>query len=228
MWPFSNPRNAMEDAMPYLDKIEPMLTENYSPYLQGGMDPSSLQNQWMSDFNQSPGQKMAMDAALRQQRNYARGQGMMGTPSQQLGGGRLAAALQSDQMQQYFNNNKSLFDTGLGATQGYTGDLSNLYGTESQLAYNNAREKNKGWNDILQGLLQGAGGAAMGYATGGPGGAALGALGGFSGGYGGGDKGGFDLNKFGQLIRDSKNANGDWWWNQPKSQPSNANGFNLF
>ncbi len=204
MWPFSNPRNAAEDANEHLNKIEPMLTENYSPYLDAGRDPSALQNRWMSEFSQSPGQRFAMEQALKQQRGYARGQGMGGTESQQLGAGRLAAALSNDQMQQYFNNNRELFSTGLGATQNYTGDMANLYGTQGQLAYNDAREQNTGWNDILQGLLQGAGGAAMGFATGGLPGAAIGGLGGFAGGMGGKDKNGWNVGQFGQAMNNSK------------------------
>lgn len=204
MWPFGNQKNPQNEANQYLNKIEPMLTQQYDPYLSAGRDPSALQNQWMSDFQQSPGQKFAMDEALKQQRGYARGQGMGGTESQQLGAGRLAAALQNDQMQQYFNNNKGLFDTGFGAAQGYSGDLSNLYGTQGQLAYNQAREDNTGWNDILQGLLQGAGGAAMGFATGGIPGAGIGALGGFAGGMGGGDKNGWNVGQFGNAMNNSK------------------------
>lgn len=227
MWPFSNPRNAENAANEHLNKIEPMLTENYSPYMQAGMNPSGMQNQWMQDFQQSPGQRMAMEQALKQQRGYAAGQGMNGTASQQLGAGRLAAALQNDQMQQYFNNNKGLFDTGLGATQGYTGDLSNLYGTQGQLAYNQAREENKGWGDILQGLLQGAGGAAMGYASKGLPGALAGGLGGFAGGMGGNNSG-WDVGRFGQAMN---NANYGGWSSrntQQQNQPENANSWNLF
>ncbi len=181
MWPFSNKYDPAEEANKYLNKIEPMLNEQYNPYLQAGMDPSALQNQWMSDFTQSPGQRMAMEQALKQQRGYAAGQGMMGTPSQQLGAGRLAAALQNDQMQQYFNNNRDLFNTGFGAAQGYSGDLSNLYGTQGELAYKGAQEKNQGLGDLFGSLARGAGGAAMGYATGGWPGALAGGLGVFSG-----------------------------------------------
>jgi hypothetical protein len=218
MWPFSNPRNAEDAANKHLNKIEPMLTENYDPYLEAGRNPSGVQNDWMSNWQQSPGQRMAMDAGLRQQRNYGRAQGMGGTPSQQLGAGRLAAALQNDQMQQYFNNNKDLFNTGLNATQNYTGDLSNLYGTQGQLGYNQAREENTGWNDILQGILQGAGGAAMGYATKGLPGAAAGALGGFSGGMSG-NKNGWNVNQFGQNMNNARYGQQDQQQqNQPQGQ----------
>jgi len=181
MWPFSNKYDPAEEANQYLNQIQPMLNEQYAPYLQGGMDPSALQNQWISDFTQSPGQRMAMEAALKQQRGYAAGQGMMGTPSQQLGAGRLAAALQNDQMQQYFNNNRDLFNTGFGAAQGYSGDMSNILGLQGGMAYNEAQNKNKGLGDILGTLLKTAGGAGMGYATGGWPGAIAGGLGAFSG-----------------------------------------------
>lgn len=230
MWPFNDPRNAQDDANQYLNKIEPMLTDNYQNYMDAGRDPSALQNKWMSEFQQSPGQQFAMEQALKQQRGYARGQGMGGTESQQLGAGRLAAALQNDQMQQYYNNNKGLFDSGLGATQSYTGDMSNLYGTQGQLAYNQAREENTGWNDILQGLLQGAGGAAMGYATGGLPGAAIGGLGGFAGGFGGNDKNGWNVGQFGQAMNNSRYggfaSNGQGQGQQPMQQDMRAYGFN--
>jgi hypothetical protein len=186
MWPFSNNNNAMDESNKYLNQIQPMLQEQYDPYLSAGMDPSAMQNQWMSDFVQSPGQRLAMEQALKQQRGYAAGQGMMGTPSQQLGAGRLAAALQNDQMQQYFNNNRDLFNTGLTATQGYTGDMSNVLGVQGGLAYQNAENKNKGFSDFLEAIGRGAGGAAMGYATGGAPGAVAGGLGAFFG--TGGDK----------------------------------------
>jgi len=221
MWPFSNPKNPQNEANKYLDKIEPMLNQQYDPYLSAGRDPSALQNQWMSDYQQSPGQKFAMDEALKQQRGYARANGMGGTESQQLGAGRLAAALQNDNMQQYFNNNKDLFNTGFGAAQGYSGDMSNLYGTQGQLAYNQAREDNTGWNDILQGLLQGAGGAAMGFATGGLPGAGIGALGGLSGGMSG-NKNGWDVSKFGQNMNNSKYGGFASNQGQPPAQPSSG------
>lgn len=222
MWPFGNQKNPQNEANQYLNKIEPMLTQQYDPYLQAGRDPSALQNQWMSDFQQSPGQRFAMDEALKQQRGYARGMGMGGTESQQLGAGRLAAALQNDQMQQYFNNNKGLFDTGFGAAQGYSGDLSNLYGTQGQLAYNQAREDNTGWNDIMQGFLQGAGGAAMGFATGGLPGAGIGALSGFAGGMGGGDKNGWNVGQFGNAMNNSKYGG---FASKQGQQPQNAQGY---
>lgn len=221
MWPFNDPRNAQDDANQYLNKIEPMLTENYQGYMDAGRDPSAMQNKWMSDFQQSPGQQFAMEQALKQQRGYARGQGMGGTESQQLGAGRLAAALSNDQMQQYFNNNRDLFNTGLGATQSYTGDMSNLYGTQGQLAYNQAREENTGWNDILQGLLQGAGGAAMGYATKGLPGALAGGLGGFGAGMSG-NKNGWDVNKFGQNMN---NANYGGFASNGQGQPQDMRGY---
>jgi hypothetical protein len=223
MWPFGNQKNPQNEANQYLNKIEPMLNQQYDPYLSAGRDPSALQNQWMSDFQQSPGQRFAMDEALKQQRGYARGQGMGGTESQQLGAGRLAAALQNDQMQQYFNNNKGLFDTGFGATQAYTGDMSNLYGTQGQLAYNQAREDNTGWNDIMQGFLQGAGGAAMGFATGGLPGAGIGALGGFAGGMGGGDKNGWNVGQFGNAMNNSKY--GGFASRGQQQQPQNMQGY---
>jgi hypothetical protein len=203
MWPFSNQKNPQNEANKYLDQIGPMLTQNYDPYLQAGRDPAAMQAKLMSGFEQNPGQRMAMDQALKQQRAYAGGQGMMGTSSQQLGAGRLAAALQNDNMQQYYNNNRDLFNTGLGATQSYTGDMSNLLGTQGQLGYNQAREDNTGWNDILQGILQGAAGAGMGYMTGGAPGAIAGGLGGLSGGMSQ-NKNSWDVNKFGQNMNNSK------------------------
>jgi len=199
MWPFSNKVNPAEEANQYLNQIQPMLSEQYAPYLQGGMNPSGLQNQWMSDFVQSPGQRFAMEQALKQQRGYAAGNGMMGTPSQQLGAGRLAAALQNDQMQQYFNNNRDLFNTGFNAAQGYSGDMSNLLGTQGELAYKGAQEQNQGLGDIFGSLLKGAGGAAMGYASGGWPGALAGGLGAFSG--VGGDNNGDVMSKFFEGLR---------------------------
>lgn len=222
MWPFGNQKNPQDEANKYLDQIGPMLTQNYDPYLQAGRDPAAMQAQLMSGFQQNPGQRFAMDEALKQQRGYARGQGMGGTESQQLGAGRLAAALQNDHMQQYYNNNRDLFGMGLGATQAYTGDMSNLLGTQGQLGYNQAREDNTGWNDIMQGLLQGAGGAAMGFATGGLPGAGIGALGGFAGGMGGKDKNGWNVGQFGQAMNNSKY--GGFASNQGQ-QPQNMQGY---
>ncbi len=201
MWPFDNPKDPQVEASKYLNKIEPMLNQQYNPYLQAGRDPAAMQAQLMQGFQQNPGQRFAMDEALKQHKAAMYGQGMGGTDTHQMGAGRLANALMSDNMQQYYNNNRDLLGLGLNATQQYSGDLSNLYGTQGQLGYNQAREENTGWNDILQGLLQGAGGAAMGYATGGPAGAGIGALSGFSGGMNASKgKPGWDVAKFGQDI----------------------------
>lgn len=193
-------RNPASAAQPYLNQIPGALHEGFDPYIQFGLgagsnlssqyqnmaaDPTEYYNRMMQGYMPSKAYQEQRDEALRAAGNTAAAGGMRGTQQDIENSSRITNALLGNDMQQWYQNlmgiqgtglqgQQNLYNTGFGASQGLTGDLSNLYGTQAQLAFQNQAQNNLN----NQGLL----GAGLG---------ALGAMGGPFGSY---------LSSFGKLL----------------------------
>ena len=178
----SNPANA---AQPYLEKIPGMLHETFDPYIARGkdaygkldpiysqmlQDPTAFLNALMQQYEPSRGYQMKRDEALGAAANSAAAGGMRGSFGDMTGQSRLAQSLMSDDMQQWLQNvmglqNKGLqgqqgfYNTGYDASKSLGGDLSNVYGTQGQLAFQGQANANKSASDLVSALL---GAGAMG------------------------------------------------------------------
>lgn len=178
----NNPANS---AMPYLDQAENTIKPYYDPYIQQGQqaysaispqlnqmmsNPTEFLNSLMKNYQQSQGYQLKRDEMSRAAGNTAAAGGQRGSQydiNQQV---RLDDMLMGEDMQQWLQNILGIQNTGLGgmsnlyntgydASKSLSGDLSNILGTKSQLAFQGQRENNQQQNDIFGGLLSGFGGA---------------------------------------------------------------------
>lgn len=162
----------------YLNKIEPMEHENYDPYIQRGQraggiledqfgrmsqDPTGYIDDIMGNYRNTPGFQQRLGEALKAARSSAAAGGRAGTIESIGQQAQLEDRLLGQDMQQYLDNvlgvqrtglsgEQGLYGTGFNATQNLTGDLSNLYGTQEQLGFQNNRQKMQLLSDILKTL----------------------------------------------------------------------------
>ena len=193
----NNPANA---AMPYLNQIPDMEKGYYNPFINRGndaynqfnpvlnnmtTDPAGFLESMMKGYEPSRGFQLQKDQMLKAAGNTAAAGGMRGSLNDIQDEARITDMLMGNDMQQWLKNvmgiqdtglqgQQHLYDTGFNATQNLTGDLSNVLGTQAQLAFQGQREKNKSNSDMWSGLGKLAG-AGIGAYFGGPWGAAAGA-----------------------------------------------------
>lgn len=179
----SGGQDPSQAAAPYLNKIEPMERENYSPYINRGndayntlspqfeqmtKDPAAFLEMLMGSYEPSKGYGLRRDEALRSAGNSAAAGGMRGSINDINNEAHITDSLLGDDMQQWLQNVLGIQGTGMSgeshfadegydATKNLTGDLSNLYGTQGQLAYQGASSQNKGFSDLLSGLTKSLG-----------------------------------------------------------------------
>lgn len=177
------------EAQEYLAKIEPMLHQYYDPYVNMGQrtmgtleneynqlinDPASIQRMLGEGYTQSPGYQYAYEQEMNALNQSLAAGGMLGTPTAQNQSMEAAQGIASQDYWQYYGANSDLyntglsgtshlFDTGFNATNQLAGGLSNVYGSQANLAY----AGNQSQDEMLASLL-GAGIGAAGYAFGGP------------------------------------------------------------
>ncbi len=196
-------QNPADAASPYLQQIPGVAHKAYDPYIQRGQeaggvlsgaldpmaqDPTGYLEKLMQSYRPSRAYQMQQEAMTRAAGNTAAAGGMRGTPSDISGEARITDRLMGQDMQQWLQNvmgiqrtgiggEQNLYGTGFGASRAEEGDLSNVLGTQAQLAFQGSREEAKRKQDEFGGLLS-ALGSIGGFAMGGPaGGAAGGALG---------------------------------------------------
>lgn len=153
------------NANKYLNQIPGQLEQGYGRAIEQGQNPAQTLNDFMKQYQQSEGGRYAQDEALRASGNAAAAGGMAGTPSDQFGQGRLAAAIGNDQMQQWLQNVLGINNQGLQAEQGKAGDMTNLYTTQGTMGFQQGQQQNQQRNQLIQSLMQMLGqgaGAAMG------------------------------------------------------------------
>lgn len=170
-------------AMPYLDQAENTLKQYYDPYIQQGQqayntvnpqltgmasNPTEFLNALMKSYQPSQAYQLKRDEMSRAAGNTAAAGGQRGSQydiNQQV---RLDDILMGEDMQKWLQNvlgiqntglsgMSNFYNTGYDASKSLSGDLSNILGTKSQLAFQGQRENNQQQNDILGGLLGGFG-----------------------------------------------------------------------
>lgn len=192
---FGKQRDPSAEAMQYINQIPGQVHGAYDPYIAAGQqalpglqgkfgemsnDPAAFINKLMESYEPSKAYQAKRDEALRAAGNTAAAGGYRGTEEDLLNNARLTQALMGDDMQGWLNNVlgaqgaglsglQNLYQTGFGASQGLSGDLSNVLGTQGGLAFQGAREHNQKRNDIFSGLGGLLGGAAGAYFGGLPG-----------------------------------------------------------
>jgi len=185
-----NPANA---ANKYLDQIPGVSHEGYDPYINRGQeaggimsdqfgkmsqDPTAFINELMKGYQESDGYKYQQDQMGRAAGNTAAAGGMRGSAQDTQNQQQITQGLLGQDMQQYLSNllgaqktglegEQSIYNTGFNASQGLTGDLTNILGQQGGLAYQGAQNKNKQQQDWLKALMSGIG-TAGGWEVGGP------------------------------------------------------------
>lgn len=176
----SNPANA---AMPYLDQARDTVKPYFDPYIQQGQnaydtmnpvltdmstDPTGFLEALMKHYQPSSGYQLKYDNMSKAAGNTAAAGGMRGSLSDISDQARLTDMLMSEDMQQWLQNvlgiqgaglsgQSNLYNTGYDASKSLSGDLSNILGTQSQLAFQGQRENNQNQSDLAGGFLNGFG-----------------------------------------------------------------------
>lgn len=182
-----NPANA---AAPYINQIPGQLHQTYDPYINRGnaqydslnkqyttmgQDPTAYLNSMLQSYTPSKGYQLQRDEALRAAGNTAAAGGMRGSLDDITKQSRLADSLMGQDMQQWLSNVMGIQNQGLQGQQhfydqGYNmannmgSDLSNVLGTQSQLAFQGQSQQNRAFQDLLSSLIQGGAMAGSAYA----------------------------------------------------------------
>ena len=185
-----SPRSA---AMPYFQKAEGL----YDPYVQQGQqaygqlnpiysqmasDPGAYLDSLMKGYAPSESYKQKFGQMSQAAANTAAAGGMRGSLSDIQNQAGLAQSLMGEDMQQWLQNVMGMqgaglqglghfYDTGYDATN----NLSNIYGTEGQLAYRDQADKNAKRAQMIKALTSMLGTGA-GLAIAGPMGGAFGGM----------------------------------------------------
>lgn len=183
---FKGGKNPADSASPYLNQIPGMEKQYYEPFINQGREagntltpqfnqmsqnPADFLEQLMSKYEPSRAYQLRNEEALRSAGNTAAAGGMRGSLGDIKNESRISDALLGQDMQEWLQNVMGLqhqgqqglghqFDTGFAATQGLTGDLSNVLGTQAGLAFQGQANQNKSRSDALSGILQAIGGIA--------------------------------------------------------------------
>jgi phage-related minor tail protein len=183
---FKGGKNPADAAMPYLNQIPGMEKQYYDPFINYGkeaantltpqfnqmsQDPAAFLESIMSKYQPSRAYQLRNEEALRAAGNTAAAGGLRGSLGDIKNESRISDALLGQDMQEWLNNVLGIqkegqqglghqFDTGFNATQGLTGDLSNVLGTQASLAFQGQANQNKSRSDALSGILQAIGGIA--------------------------------------------------------------------
>lgn len=183
---FKGGKNPADAAMPYLNQIPGMEKQYYDPFINRGneaantltpqfnqmsSDPAQFLEGLMGKYAPSRAYQLRNEEALRSAGNTAAAGGMRGSLNDIKNESRISDALLGDDMQQWLQNVLGIqgkgqeglghqVDTGFLGTQGLTGDLSNVLGTQAGLAFQGQANQNKSRSDALSGILQALGGVA--------------------------------------------------------------------
>lgn len=187
---FKGGKNPADAAMPYLNQIPGMEKQYYDPFINYGKEaantlapqynqmssnPAEFLEGLMKDYEPSRSYQLKNEEALRAAGNTAAAGGMRGSLNDIKNSSRISDALLGQDMQQWLQNVFGIqqqgqqglghqFDTGYDASKSLSGDLSNILGTQGQLAFQGQANQNRSRSDALSGILQalGAGGSLVG------------------------------------------------------------------
>lgn len=174
-------QSGFDAANPYLESAMEEIKKYMGPYHDIGMgvapdlqneymklmsDPAAMLEYFMSGYEPSKEYQYKQEQMGQAAANTAAAGGMRGSPLDQQHQQEITSALLNADMQKYLGNisgiynqglqgNQGLYNTGFGAASGMSGDLANILGSQSTLAYNASQQGVKN----LLGLLGGAAGA---------------------------------------------------------------------
>lgn len=180
---FKGGKNPADAAMPYLNQIPGMEHGAYDPYIQRGneasntltpqfnqmsSDPSAFLESLMKNYQPSRGYQLQNDEMRRSAGNTAAAGGMRGSLNDISNEARISDTLMGNDMQQWLKNVLGIetagqgglqhtSDQGFNATQGLTGDLSNVLGTQAGLAFQGQANQNQSRGDMLSGIMKALG-----------------------------------------------------------------------
>jgi hypothetical protein len=181
--PFKNPTDS---ASPYLNQAMGNLPQYFQPYINAGNqaipslesqynslinNPSGIMNSIGAGYKQSPGYQFQLNQGLAGANNAAAAGGMLGSPQHQQQATQLSSNFANQDYYNYLNHALGLYSGGLGglgdlykggmgASMGLGEDLSSLYGSQAQLAYEGQNAQNQ-HNGGFLGALLGAGSAFL-------------------------------------------------------------------
>jgi hypothetical protein len=176
----------------YLSQIPGVSKEYYDPFIQRGAslgdllsdrysqiaeDPSAYISGIMGQYQETPAYKLQRDLMSQAAANTAAAGGYIGTPLDQMRQQEITQALQSRGMQEWLQNVMGAQQAGLGGAQqlyglgmqaatGLSGDISNVLGTQAQLAFQRQQQELQRKEDRRRGLL-GLGASLLGSLFGG-------------------------------------------------------------
>lgn len=191
----SNPANA---AMPYLNQIPGMATQNLQPWQTAGMEaqnvnqgqynrmaanPADFFNELRSSYTPSKGYQFRQEQMNKALRGSAAAGGRVGTESNQAAQAKLVQDLLSEDEGAYIDRllgiqstglqgNENIAGRGFGAASDLTNVLGSTLGAQGALAYKGQENMNQAKSDRNKMLMQ-LFGAGLG-AFGGPAGMAVG------------------------------------------------------
>lgn len=183
---FKGGKNPADSAMPFLNQIPGMEKQYYDPFINYGKEaastlapqfnqmstnPADFLEGLMNKYEPSRAYQLRNEEALRSAGNTAAAAGMRGSLGDIKNESRISDALLGQDMQQWLQNVFGLqqqgqqglgheFDTGFNASNALAGDLSNVLGTQAQLAFQGQSNQNRSKSDARSGLLQALGGIA--------------------------------------------------------------------
>ena len=193
-WGEDKNTTGIDAAQKYLSQAEPMLRQNYSPYMQQGQrampileeqfgqllnNPQMMMQNWGQGFEESPGYQFQMEQMMNAANGAAAAGGMLGTNAHQQQAMGYAGGLANQDYYNYLDRigemygqglsgYGGLYDAGFNATQGYSSGMGNALGSQANLAYTQGANTQNMFGSAL-----GAGLGAIGSIWG-PGGAMAG------------------------------------------------------
>lgn len=183
---FSPGTNPADKGMPYLNQIPGELKQYYDPYIGYGKsaydtmnpqlsqmttDPAAYMDKLMASYEPSKAYQLQKDEMTKAAGNTAAAGGMRGSLSDITGEARITDTLMGNDMQRWLDNalgiqrtglqgEGNIFSTGYQASSSLADNLSNVLGSQAQLAFQGQREQNQDKNDLMKSLLGMGGGAA--------------------------------------------------------------------
>lgn len=180
---FGGGADPMSAANKYLEQIPDIQRQYLEPFINragsagdimseqfGRMaqDPTAMLNQLMEGYEPSKGYQFQQDQMSQAAANTAAAGGLRGSPQEQAQQQSITQGLLSQDMQNWLKNamglqseglqgESGLYRGGLGAAGNLADSLSNVLGTQAQMGYRDALQRNQGPMDIFRGLLGGLG-----------------------------------------------------------------------
>lgn len=173
-------------ANQYLEKIAPVVKEQYQPYIgygreaygniapifqQMASDPTAFLNSLLEGYEPSRAYELSRDEAMKAAGAAAAAGGVRGSQDDIALQSRLTDALLGNDMQQWLNNifnlqntgltgQSNIFNTGFNASSNLASDLANALGSQASAAFQGQAQQNANRQGLFTGLAGAAGGLA--------------------------------------------------------------------